>query len=187
MSRARRWPVGGEPEPAPAERPVPTKEQILTVLDSARLPVSSRTEVLVACAQLYGLPDSERRMNVTERVKWARTVIDYPAAERLFDKMADDGLVVGREAWAWKESGVDAPTGQPTARYYASARRALAVDERRARVRDDVAWAEAGMRALDMLAKKHSDEYERYRQEAYDALRKGVRPIPADQDEEESA
>ncbi|MEV6400556.1 hypothetical protein AB0M39_38245 [Streptomyces sp. NPDC051907] len=112
-------------------------------------------------------------MTADEGARWARTVIDYPAAERLFDRMAEGGLIVGREAWQWKEMGLPLTGVQGAATYYATARRAVAVADKKASVQDDDAWEQAGELADTMLRGRHPEEFERLRREAYDALRKG--------------
>ena len=94
MSRARRYPVGGVPGPISADKPVPTKQQFLTILDAARESTLTRAHMLVAGARLYGLQPNGQRQH--EAITWARTVINYPASERLIEAMERDGLIVGR-------------------------------------------------------------------------------------------
>ncbi|MFE2934974.1 hypothetical protein [Streptomyces sp. NPDC059278] len=171
MSRVRQHAVGGLPPEPPAEKPTPTKEQILTVLDTGPQPVATKHQALLACARLYGL--QEGRMTAAQGLSWARSVINYPAAENLFDKMILDFLIVGREAWAWKEAGLELSGTQAGAVYYATARRAVAVDDKKATVRDEEVWRQAGELASSMLVTRHREEYERLRGQAYDSLRKG--------------
>lgn len=183
MSRPRRYPVDGDPGPIPADKPVPTKEQFLIVLDSAREGVLARAHMLVAAARLYGMePPGQRRH---EAITWARTVIDYPAAERLLDRMEQDGLIVGRESWEWAEAGHRFGGAQARTTYFMSARRAQALLERNEKHRDEALWQQAATAADDRLRTHHTGQWERFRDEAYAALQKGL-PDPQ-QDAQESA
>lgn len=172
MSQARTYQVAGKPPPPPREKPVPTKTQILTVLDGSRSPVNSKAEIMLACARLFGI--QEPGMTSEKGRSWARSVIDYNATERLVDRMIKDGQIVGKEAWQWREEGLAVAGLQTGATYYATARRALSVAEKQEHVTDEQTWAEAGELAALQLQQIHREQYERLRGEAYDKLKRGT-------------
>lgn len=168
MIRARRYPFPGEGG-APAEaKPTPTKEQILVILDSSRTPVMTRPAVLVACARLFAMPPQHERAHES----WARGVMDYPAAQRLFDRMVGDGLLVAHPALRWKEAGV--AYLQPGAVYYATARRALAIQETLTAQQDEELRGRAEEAARRALARRHPAQFQRLVEESYAALRAGA-------------
>ncbi len=169
MTRARSYPVVGQPlTTVAAEKPTPTKEQILLVLDSARTVLITKPQALLACAQLFGLPD-----DTTATVSWARRTMDYPAAERLFDRMASDGLIVGKLAHEWRDSGYTSGYLQVGTTYYVTARRALAIQERNEQHNDEALWEQAREAALQALAKSHPEQFAGMTQQIYDQLRTG--------------
>lgn len=181
MSRARRYPVGGDPAPVPVDKPVPIKMQIVIILDSARDGVMTRSQLMVAAARLYGVEPPDQRRH--EAIAWARTVIDYPATERLLDRMERDALIVGRQAWEWAEIGHRFGGAQARTTYYMTARRAQELTARHEKHRDTALWARAATLADDMLRTRHADAWARFREEAYAALQKGL-PAPQSDTEE---
>lgn len=181
MSRARRYPVGGDPGPIPADKPVPTKQQFLTILDCARDHTLTRAHLLVAGARLYGIQPPDQRQH--EAITWARTVINYPAAEQLLEGMERDGLIVGRQAWQWAELGHRFGGAQARTTYFMTARRAEFLKARNEQHTDDVLMKQAEGAADELLRKLHSGEWERARDAAYAALQKG-RPAPYTDTEE---
>lgn len=181
MSRARRYPVAGDPDPIRADKPVPTKTQFMTILDAAHDGTMTRSHLLIGAARLYDVePPGQRRH---EAVTWARTVIDYPATERLLDRMEIDGLIVGRKAYEWAEMGHRFGGSQPHTTYFMSARRAQTLLDRKEKHRDERLWAQAGRNADAMLKQLHADQWERFRDEAYAALQKGTEAPQTDTEE----
>jgi len=174
MSRARRYPVGGDPGPIPADKPVPTKNQILVIVDSARDPMT-RPAILLAAARLFDVQPPGQRAE--EATRWARRVMNYPAAERLLDRMEIDELITGSEAWEWAQVGHPIGGAQARTTYFFTARQALALRGRNEHHRDDVLWGQAERAADSLMRKLHSGEWERARDTAYAALLKGL-PAP---------
>lgn len=170
MSRARRYTVGGDPGPIPADKPVPTKEQIIVILTAARDSTMTRPSLLVAAARLYGhQPDGQRADQATS---WARTVIDYAATERLLDGMERDGLLVGKKSYEWAELGHRIGGVQHGTTYYVTARTARTILDRKEHHIDEALWEQAGAAADGRLRSLHEEQWTRFRQEAYDTLRK---------------
>lgn len=170
MSRARLYTVAGDPGPLPAEKPVPTKEQILVILSAARDSTMTRPALLIAAARLYThQPDAQR---ADEATRWARTVIDYPATERLLDGMERDGLLVGRKSREWADLGHRISGAQHGTTYYVTARTARAIADRKDRHIDQKLWEQAGAAADERLRTLHEGQWVKFRQEAYDTLRR---------------
>jgi hypothetical protein len=161
---------------------VPTKGQILTILDSAPAPMT-RAHLLIAAARLYGVQPTGQRRN--EAVTWARSVIDYAATERLLAAMEMDGLVEGMEAFQWKELGQPIGGAQARTTYFMSARKVLALRECNDKHQDDILWMQAATAADHMLRTLHTAQWERFRAEAYAALQKGL-PWPQQDAQEPS-
>lgn len=173
MSRARQYPVAGDPGPIPADKPTPTRDQLLMILDIARTGVMTRPELLLSAARLFGIQPAEQRSN--EATAWARKVMDYPATERLIERMDQDGVIVGREAWEWAEVGHRIYGAQARTTYFMTARRAAELTEQHEKHRDDELWWQAGLAADQAMRRLQPDQWGRLRDEAYDALRKGAR------------
>lgn len=171
MSRPRRYPVGGDTGPIPADKPTPTKSQLLVIVDTARDPMT-RPAILLAAARLFDVQPPGQRAD--DGTRWARQVMDYPAAERLLDRMEIDGLITGSEAWEWAAIGHRIGGAQAGTTYFFTARQALALRGRNEQHRDDVLWEQAATAADGMLRTLHTEQWERLREEAYAALQKGV-------------
>jgi hypothetical protein len=170
VSRARRYAVDGDPGPLPAEKPVPTKEQILVILSAAPDSTMTRPALLVASARLFThQPDGQRSEEATA---WARTAINYPAAERLLESMERDGLLVAKKAHEWAELGHRIGGAQHGTTYCVTARTARAVLDRRENHIDQTLWNQAARAADERLRALHAEQWARFRQEAYDTLRK---------------
>ncbi len=171
MSRPRQYAVAGDQKTAPAGKPVPTKAQILTVLDSSRRQVMARSDILVSVAALFGLQPNGVRND--ELRSWARTVIDYNATGRLLDKMIEDEQLVGRTAADWRQLGLTHAVNATQAGviYYASAARNLELVNRHEHHTDERLMSQAQQLARDALVTRHRDEYERLVAQAYEKLR----------------
>jgi hypothetical protein len=170
MSRARLYTVAGEPGPLPAEKPVPTKEQIIVILTAARDSTMTRPALLVAAARLYShQPDGQRADQATA---WARTVINYPATERLVDGMERDGLLIGKKSHEWTELGHQIGGAQHGTTYYVTTRTARAILDRKEHHIDQRLWEQAAAAADERLRALHEEQWARFRQDAYEALRK---------------
>ncbi|MFE0472683.1 hypothetical protein ACFW2V_13810 [Streptomyces sp. NPDC058947] len=170
MSKARRYMVDGDPGPIPQDRPVPTKEQIVVILTAARDSTLTRPALLVAAARLYShQPDGQRADQATS---WARTVLDYPATERLLDGMERDGLLVGKKSYEWAELGHRIGGAQHGTTYYVTARTARAILDRKEHHIDQRLWEQAGAAADERLRALHEGQWMKFRQEAYDTLRR---------------
>jgi hypothetical protein len=149
---------------------VPTKEQIVVILTSARDSTMTRPALLVAAARLYShQPDGQRADQATA---WARTVIDYPATERLVDGMERDGLLVGKKSYDWAELGHQIGGAQHGTTYYVTARTARAILDRKEHHIDQRLWEQAAAAADERLRTLHEEQWVQFRQDAYEALRK---------------
>jgi hypothetical protein len=122
-------------------------------------------DALMACARLFAMPEEGRGS-----LSWARTVLNYPAAIRLFEHAIEDGLVVGKLAHEWREAGVKGAL-QNGATYYASARRALEIQERNEKYDDSRLWEEAGQAAMQELKRLHPEQFAELAKAAYEHLR----------------
>jgi hypothetical protein len=168
VSRARLYTVAGEPGPLPAEKPEPTKEQIIVILTAARDSTMTRPALLVAAARLYShQPDGQRADQATT---WARTVIDYPATERLLNVMERDGLLVAKKSHEWAELGHQIGGAQHGTTYYVTARTARAILDRKEHHLDQRLWEQAAAAADERLRALHEEQWARFRQEAYETL-----------------
>jgi hypothetical protein len=149
---------------------VPTKEQIVVILTAARDSTMTRPALMVAAARLYShQPDGQRADQATS---WARTVLNYPATERLLDSMERDGLLVAKKSYEWAELGHRIGGVQHGTTYYVTARTARAIVDRKEHHIDQRLWEQAGAAADERLRSLHEEQWARFRQEAYDTLRK---------------
>lgn len=93
-------------------KPLPTKEQIISMVECARGGLVTKPAALVAVACLFKRPDDPR-----PDVSWARTVMDYPSGERIFDKMVKDEVLVGLVAHEWTRLGISTHLQNRTTHY----------------------------------------------------------------------
>lgn len=123
-------PRGGDPRPGsvPKHLPVPTEAQILSALKLSRRPAETRAQVLLVCARTHHGPNPPY-VTGAEGQAWARNVINYSAAMRLFDKMVRDGRIVGRSAQEWRQAGWIVTVVLGARSYYVSAARAAQIEE----------------------------------------------------------
>lgn len=154
MSRVRIYEL-----PAPGrggERPVPSKEQILTVISNGRWQAMTKPEIMLGLARLYvAQPEGTQS---AEAAAWARTIIDMPNTERRFDKMVRDELVVGKFMFQWKALGLTMH-GQGGTTYYVTADRAADLEARNEALRQQELRARAAALAAERLIAAHHDEY----------------------------
>ena len=140
------------------------------ILTAARDSTMTRPALLVAAARLYShQPDGQR---ADEATSWARSVINYPAAERLLDGMERDGLLVSKRSHEWAELGHLIRGVQHGTTYYVTARTARAILDRKEHHIDQQLWERAGGAADERLRTRYEEEWAQFRQEAYDTLRK---------------
>jgi hypothetical protein len=152
VSRPRRYPVGGDSLPEKVEV---TKEQILDYLNRHRPKVSSRPDLIVGVARTI---QPEWNYHVPE-MTFARKIIEVPAAERLLEKMLQDGLVHAYNGPEWYEIGVPSAGLMASAKYYASPDSYAAFKAIGDRRREEARFAKATELATAALIAAHQQEY----------------------------
>lgn len=145
-------------------RPVVSKDTIIELVESARDGLATKPGVLVAAARRFA-PPPERRGDET----WARTVIDYPATLRVFEKMVKDRLLTGMQAHEWRIYGVPTYLQNRTS-YYATARRAGEIFLAHQTDIDADLWRQAEGSAMQVLAARHPVEFAELVTMRYDDL-----------------
>lgn len=138
------------------------KAIILRMVDSGRDGLSTKPAALLACARLFAVAPMDR-----PDTSWARTVIDYPAAERVFEKMTQQGLLVGKLAHEWACLGVRTYLQNRTA-YYATARIASEIQDSYEGLLDRTQWDQAEQMAFRALASLHPEEFRMLTQGFYE-------------------
>jgi hypothetical protein len=134
-------------------RPVISKDTIIELVESSRDGLATKPGVLIAAARRFA-PPPERRGDET----WARTVIDYPATLRVFEKMVKDQLLTGMQAYEWRVYGVQTFLQNRTS-YYATARRSSEIFLAHQTDIDQKLWREAEMSAMQVLASRYPAEF----------------------------
>lgn len=146
-----------------------TKQLLLDVLDGGRDGLLSKPAALLACACVFEEPPMDNFPAERPGTAWARTVIDYADAERLFDKMVCDGQLVGRLAHGWSRLGVRVVL-QHQVTYYATARRDREILGLHRGVISAERRGAAEHAAMKVLADRYPQEFQQLTQSFYDEL-----------------
>lgn len=145
-------------------RPVVSKDTLIELVEASRDGMATKPGVLVAAARRFA-PPPERRGDET----WARTVIDYPATSRVFDKMVQDQLLTGMQAHEWRVYGVQTYLQNRTS-YYVTARRAREIFLAYQMDIDADLWRQAEGSAMQVLAARYPEEFGELVTTMYDDL-----------------